>query len=82
MTTQTLPNSGMLQDGRTYDLGSAQQTMGFGDGYDDMSELVELPGGASTFSSLPGSPNSIEKTVRRRSSKGNVFFILTVSYWP
>jgi len=67
---QNLSNTGVLQDDGTFDLSSVQHNMPFGDDYDDLSELVEMPGAASTFSSLPGTPLSVEKTIRRRSSKG------------
>jgi len=70
---QNLSNTGVLPDNGTFDLSSVQHNMHFGDDYDDLSELVEMPGAASAFSSLPGSPLSVEKTIRRRSSKGVVF---------
>lgn len=63
------PTSEPLLSGRKFDFGAVQNTMPFNDDdYDDISELVELPEGAS----LGLGPSSLvhEKTVRRRSSKG------------
>jgi hypothetical protein len=63
------PPSESLLNGHRFDFGGVQNTIPFNDEYDDISEMVELPEGA-TLGLGPSSGLGHEKTVRRRSSKG------------
>lgn len=63
---------GMINGNGKYDPEHSQHSVSYGDEYDDVSELVDLPPG--THSGLPtgSAGGSSAKNIRRRSSKGAV----------
>ena len=66
-----IPPNSAFQDS-AFENASLHQNMPFPEEGDDLSEFLDRPGSLSTYPSMPGSPSSTEKTIRRRSSKGEI----------
>ena len=68
---ESIPSNSAFQD-CAFENASLHQNMPFPEEGDDLSEFLDRPGSLSTYPSMPGSPSSAEKTIRRRSSKGEI----------